>query len=388
MNYVYISPHFPPNFYNFCVRLKEAGANVLGLADEYYDNLKPELKWALKEYYRIENMHSYEQLISACGYFTHRYGKIDRIDSHNEYWLQTEANLRTDFNVFGVKNDQILDIKHKSRMKKKFIEAGVEVARGTLINRKEDALDFIKQVGYPVVAKPDNGVGAANTYKIHNKEELDSFLNTRHQTVYIMEEFIEGKIFTFDGLVDKNGNLVFYTSHTYSDGIMEAVNDDAHVYYYSLRDIPADLEDAGRKTLKAFDVKEKIFHFEFFRRKQDNKIVALEVNMRPPGGLTTDMFNFANDIDIYREWANVVLYNEFRAPYSRKYHCCYIGRKNSKNYAHSHDAIMTEFGDKIAHHEQIFSVFSAALGDYGYLARAETLDQINEVVDFVHQTNK
>ncbi|HOT77296.1 MAG TPA: carboxylate--amine ligase, partial [Candidatus Wallbacteria bacterium] len=130
MNYVYVSPHFPPNFYNFCVRLKEAGVNVLGLADEHYDNLRPELKWALKEYYRVENMHSYEQLISACGYFTHKYGKIDRIDSHNEYWLQTEANLRTDFNVFGVKNDQILDIKYKSRMKKKFIEAGVEVARG------------------------------------------------------------------------------------------------------------------------------------------------------------------------------------------------------------------------------------------------------------------
>jgi len=210
------------------------------------------------------------------------------------------------------------------------------------------------------------------------------FLNTRHQTVYFMEEFIEGKIFTFDGLVDKNGKLVFYTSHTYSDGIMEAVNDDAHVFYYSLRDIPADLETAGRNTLKAFDVKEKIFHFEFFRRKKDNKIVALEVNMRPPGGLTTDMFNFANDIDIYREWANIVLYNEFKAQYSRKYHCCYIGRKNSKNYAHSHEAIMNEFGDRIAHHEQIFSVFSAALGDYGYLARAESLDQIHEVVNFVH----
>ncbi|HOD43134.1 MAG TPA: carboxylate--amine ligase, partial [Candidatus Wallbacteria bacterium] len=192
-------------------------------------------------------------------------------------------------------------------------------------------------------------------------------------------------IFTFDGLVDKNGKLVFYTSHTYSDGIMEAVNDDAHVFYYSLRDIPADLEKAGRNTLKAFDVKEKIFHFEFFRRKKDDKIVALEVNMRPPGGLTTDMFNFANDIDIYREWANIVLYNEFKAQYSRKYHCCYIGRKNSKNYAHSHDAIMIEFGDRIAHHEQIFSVFSAALGDYGYLARAESLDQIHEVVNFVHQ---
>jgi hypothetical protein len=58
------------------------------------------------------------------------------------------------------------------------------------------------------------------------------------------------------------------------------------------------LEDAGKRVLKAFNGRERFFHFEFFRVAQD-KLVAPEVNMRPPGGLTTDMFNYANDIDIY-----------------------------------------------------------------------------------------
>ena len=28
--------------------------------------------------------------------------------------------------------------------------------------------------------------------------------------------------------------------------------------------------------------------------------------MRPPGGLTTDMFNYACDIDIYNAWASII----------------------------------------------------------------------------------
>ncbi|HMO22687.1 MAG TPA: hypothetical protein PKC98_17140 [Candidatus Melainabacteria bacterium] len=98
MNIVLISPHFPPNFRNFSFRLRDNGANVLGIADVHYDQIPDEVKCALTEYYRVENMHDYDQIVRALGYYTHRYGKIDRIDSHNEYWLETEARLRTDFN--------------------------------------------------------------------------------------------------------------------------------------------------------------------------------------------------------------------------------------------------------------------------------------------------
>ena len=103
MNHVYLSPHFPPNYYLFCTHLRRLGVNVLGVADEPYEWLRPEIKEALTEYYRVDDMHSYDQLVRACGYFTHRYGKIDRVDSHTEYWMELEARLRTDFNILGPK---------------------------------------------------------------------------------------------------------------------------------------------------------------------------------------------------------------------------------------------------------------------------------------------
>lgn len=387
MNFVYLSPHFPPNYYLFCVQLNEVGATVLGLADEPYEMLRPQLKASIKEYYRVGDMHSYDQLLRACGYFTHRYGKIDRLDSLNEYWLETEAALRTDFNIPGLKSSEMPKIKRKSAMKQVFIKGHVDVARGRVVHTLNDAKKLIGEVGYPVVAKPDIGVGAAKTYKIHNEQELNSFFNQKPPTEYIMEEFIQGTICTFDGLTDADGNIVFYTSHQYSKGIMETVNEDDIVYYYSLRNIPEDLETAGRQIVKSFGVKERFFHFEFFRTP-DDQLVALEVNIRPPGGLTTDMFNYANDIDIYHEWAHLIVHGKFTAQYSRPYHCAYVGRKFNRHYAHSHEEIMHTFGRScVVHHEPISGVFSAALGEYGYLVRSPELDEVIEIAEFIQESH-
>jgi hypothetical protein len=132
MNIVYLSPHFPPNYYLFCVHLRRLGANVLGIAEDPYESLRDELREALTEYYRVHNTENYDEVLRAVGYFTHRYGKIDRVASHNEHWLELEAYLRENFNIFGKKIAATAYIKRKSLMKQKFIDAGVEVAPGCL----------------------------------------------------------------------------------------------------------------------------------------------------------------------------------------------------------------------------------------------------------------
>jgi hypothetical protein len=133
MNVVFLSPHFPSQYFRFCLNLKAAGANVLGVGDEPFDNLSQDVRSALTEYYQVDDMHNYDALVRACGLFTHRYGKIDRLDSLNEYWLGTEARLRDDFNIFGVRGSEIDFIRRKSCMKAKFRKAGVPVARGQVV---------------------------------------------------------------------------------------------------------------------------------------------------------------------------------------------------------------------------------------------------------------
>ena len=389
MNIVYFSPQFPPQYYQFCNQLKMAGATVLGIADTPYDQLAPEVRNSLTEYYRLEDMHDYDGLLRACGYFTHKYGKIDRFESLNEYWLNVEARIRDDFNIFGIRSMEIDHVRRKSFMKQTFKRAGVEVARGCVVTNITEARDLIAETGYPVVVKPDAGVGALNTFRLNTDDDLKAFFATKPSDQVpghlIMEEFIFGTIYSFDGLTDRDGNLVFYTSHKFSQGIMETVNEARHLYYYSLRQIPETLEVLGRQCVREFNIRERFFHIEFFKTAE-NTFVGLEVNMRPPGGFTTDMFNYACDIDIYRTWAQLLVHGNAHLDYTRGYHCCYASRKNHYNYINTHDDIMARWGAVIMHTASVPGVFSSALGDIGYIFRSPDIDQIETITAYIQAT--
>ncbi len=350
---------------------------MLGLADAYYDSLAPELRSCLTEYYRVSDMHNYDELLRALGYFTHRYGKLDRIDSQNEYWLETEAKLRTDFNIFGIRLDQIGKIKSKMAMKQVFREAGFKPARGRVCRTERELKDFIAEVGYPVVAKPDIGVGAARTFKIGTETELKQYLAEKPPADYIVEEFISAQIVTFDGLADANGEVVFSSSLRYSRGVMEVVNEDSDIYYYIPREIEPVVVQAGIATLRAFNVKERFFHFEYFLTDAGDT-VPLEVNMRPPGGLTLDMFNYAFDFDCYRAWAEMLTTGSAQKLGERSYSVIYVGRKDHIAYLLSHEQVLHDYGAPLVQHERISGVFAPAIGNYGYILRNPDLKPLLE----------
>lgn len=148
MNFVYISPSFPKNFYQFCSRLKNNGVTVLAIADTPYDNLSEELKNSIDDYYQVYSMEDYDEMVKAMGYFIFHYGHIDWLESNNEYWLEQDAKLRTDFNITtGIHTNHIEDIKCKSKMKKFYEEAGVKTARYHLVTDLESGLKFVHDVG-------------------------------------------------------------------------------------------------------------------------------------------------------------------------------------------------------------------------------------------------
>jgi ATP-grasp domain len=384
MNYISISPHFPPNYIPFCVNLRKMGVNVLGLADASYDELRPDLKAVLTEYYRVSNMNNYDEKVRALGYFTYRYGKLDRLESHNEYWLESDARLRTDFNIPGLKCSEVDKMKRKSEMKGMFKKARIRYARGQIVKSLDEACSLVDEVGFPIVVKPDIGVGANKTYKIANHAELEQFFINKSTGDTIIEEFISGYIQTFDGLTNQNGEIVFCNSLHFSEGVMDLVNQNLDFWYYTQRSIPADVEAAGRRLVAAYQLRERFFHFEFFRTPE-GKLVGLEVNMRPPGGLTTDMFNYANDIDIYYQYANVVVNNRFDVVVKRPYFCAYVGRRKNKIYLHAHNELLNAFPRFMVHHEAISGVFAPAIGDYGYLIRSPDLDELNNIAEWILQ---
>ena len=387
MNCVFLSPHFPPQYFHFCRNLKEAGARVLGIGDTVYESLSKEVRDSLTEYYRVGRMTDYDELLKACGYFTHKYGKIDRIDSLNEFWLATEARLRDDFNVYGVRTSEIDAIRKKSEMKECFRRAGVPVAPGAVVHSLPEARKLLAEIGYPVVAKPNEGVGALDTFRLDSDEDLASFFARKPPVEYIVEAFVKGTIVSFDGLCNKEGQPVFWTAHRFSQGIMETVNEQRHISYYSLREIPPALEEAGRSCLQAFNVRERFFHIEFFQMA-DGSFTALEVNMRPPGGYTTDMFNYACDLDIYRIWADLLVHDRKTISFERKYHCCYASRKNGVPYILADSEISDLYGREMCQTVSVPGVFSSALGERGFIFRTTERSHLQQIITDIHKTSR
>ena len=368
MNVVFLSPHFPPNWYLFVTALRDQGATVLGIADAPREELRPELGDALADYYRVHDMNDYEQLLRALGWLTHHHGKLDRLDSLNEWWLETEARLRTDFNIPGISTGDIARMKRKSLMKRFFLRAGLTPGRGRVCRSPQATRAFVEEVGYPVVAKPDAGVGAAATYRLDSSTELERYLAEKPAVDYILEEYLSGTLLTYDGLVNRRGEVVFGSSFYYSMGVMEAVNADSDIWYCITRQVPPDVDAAGRAIVRTFRLRERPFHFEFFRLA-DGTLVPLEINVRPPGGLTVDMFNYANDIDFYRAWAGMVVHGRFDESVSRAYACAYVGRKHRFSYKLGHEQVLRAFGDLIVLDTPMSGIFARAIGDFGYILR-------------------
>lgn len=383
MNVLYLSPQFPPNFQRFVTALAAEGVSVLGIGHEPWHELSPEIQGALTEYCRVDSLETYDHVYRATAYLIGRHGRIDVVESHQEYWISLESRLRLDFNIPGRKPADTDCIKRKSAMKELLRSAGIPVAEGLLVTDAKAARAFIKQVGYPVVVKPDIGVGAAATYKLTSDEDLERFLSDDHGVDYFMEAFIPGELFSFDGMTDLEGTCVFYQVQRFSTGIMNVVTGGLDMHYYCLREAPAELVDLGLKTVKAFDIRGKFFHFEFFRRHDTGRHIALEVNIRPPGGVSTDMMNFANDIDVYRGWGEVIAHGRTDQRPSRAYHAAHVGRKNGMPYLHDDAAIREHCGDAIAAAEAIPPVFAEVLGDFTYIVRHPDEERLREMIQFI-----
>ena len=385
MNVVFISPNFPHNYYHFCAALRKYGVTVLGIGEDDFYALRPELAHSLSWYYRVWDMHNLDEMRHACAFFTGKFGQIDWMDSLNEYWLENEAMLRTEFHIPGVGSDRVCSMRRKSEMKKIFEQAAIPFARGRIAYTAREALDLAQEVGFPIVVKPDGGVGAAHTHKLGNVREVEEFYAGKPDMAFIAEEFVEGRMLTFDGLTDLAGNIAFCASLTYDRGVMEVVNDGTDLYYYTSRVIPADLEALGRKMVKAYGLKGRFFHLEFFR-KPDGSLVAVEANIRPPGGMSLDLYNYSSDMDIYDLWARMVVgYEASSFKYERKYFCCYISRKNGKNYKNSHEQVLERYGRMMSFHGRLPELFRPVMGDYSYVVRAATEREVLDAAAFIQR---
>ena len=200
-----------------------------------------------------------------------------------------------------------------------------------------------------------------------------------------MEEFVHAEVNSYDAIIDSHGEPMFETGNVTPFSIMDIVNDSDNSIYYIIKDLPEDTRAAGRAAVRSFGVKSRFVHFEFFRMTEDQssmgkkgQIVALEVNMRPCGGFTPDMIDFARSTNVYKIWADMIAFGGTDMPVGEHYYCAFAGRRDGKSFVYSHEQLMQKYQDNMRMVDRIPEALSGAMGNQMYVATFSTRDEMEK----------
>lgn len=394
MNVVFISPQFPDTYWNWCDRLRKNGATVLGIGDTPYDYVSNEVKASLDEYYWVPSLEDYDQVFRAVAFFSYKYGKIDWLESNNEYWLSQDARLRDDFHITtGAGSAQMATWQSKAMMKELYAAGGVPTARQVKLADAQTVHAFAQTVGFPLYAKPEKGVGAVGGFKVDDEATLDELLAKDLGAPYVLEEFVTGDIVSYEAIVDAQGNTLFENHAEYPVNIADSVEQMLDVWYYSRPDVDPKLSELGRAAIKGFGITNRFVHMEFFRLTEDKPglgqkgdYVGLEVNVRAPGGYSPDLINYAHSFDIYQIWADMVTFGTSeRGQNGETFFATYASRRDMYRYAHTHQEIMDRYGNVIVKQGRMPDILSDDLGNDFYVARFKNADERDAFAAFVEE---
>lgn len=383
MNVLFVTPGFPPVNRHFVRALRRRGATVLGVGDSPPADLGDELRTALADYRFVPSLSDGDRVLAVARELAARWGRIDVVESHLELWLGLDARLREALDVPGPRPALLAEQRSKAGMAAIFDRADVRRPPHARVGDWAALRALIEEHGYPIVMKPDTGAGAARTFLVTGAGELERALEG-DLADHLAQPFVSSEIVTYDGLTDRDGRVVYATAHRYDTGIMQVVSGGLDGHYWSLRDLPPALEAIGKRAVAAFDVRGRFFHLELF--DTPGGYVALEMNLRPPGGHTTDMMNFGSDIDVYDLWARIAVgepVDDFC--FERRYHVAHAGRRDGRRYRLDHAALVERLGDRLVVYRRLPREFSSMQGDGMYLLRSPSLEAVREAIALVQR---
>jgi hypothetical protein len=234
-------------------------------------------------------------------------------------------------------------------------------------------------------------MGASGTFKLHSDEDVKAWFEEHpNYRLFVIEEFITGLLVSYDAIYNSKMEPVFENNTIFPTPIMEIVHSNLDTCYWTNKTVPAKLASIGRRTVKAFGIKSRFVHLEFFQLDRDREglgkkgdYVGLEVNMRPPGGYTPDMMNFAHSTDVFQIWADMVAFDEARKPLGDDAYCAYAARRDGKKYLHSHEEVLSRYAGAVCFANRVPDALADDLGNFAYMARLQDKKDIQGFFDFV-----
>jgi formate-dependent phosphoribosylglycinamide formyltransferase (GAR transformylase) len=355
MNVLMISPGYPAEMAFFTRGLATAGASVIGVGDQSPGALPPIARDALAHYVAVGSLAA-ENAVAAMVRELARQVRIDRVECLWEPYMLLAARLREELDLPGLTVAQTVPFRDKERMKQLLDAAGLRTPRHDATETVAGVWAAAERIGFPLIVKPVDGAGSADTYRADSAAELDAVLPMlRHVPQVSVEEFIDGQEFTYDTIC-ADGQVLFENICWYRPRpLIIKMHEWISPTTMALRDLDAPDLQAGRAlggaVLKTLGFRDGFTHMEWYR-KDDGEVVFGEIGARPPGARTVDVMNYATDADLFLAWAEAVTRGGISRPIERRYNAASIFKRARGTGRITHyeglDRLLAEFGEHVA----------------------------------------
>ncbi len=402
MNVIFVEPSFPNNQREFVRALHATGANVIGIGERPIDYLDSEVKGWLAEYVQVRSVVHEPSLLKAVQLIQEQVW-VDRLETTIEAHIMPAAAVREATGIPGTSTKTAYLCRDKPAMKEVLRNAGISCAQSTRAETPQDARDFAAAVGFPLIIKPPAGAGASGTFKVRDNDSLERVIGESGladgQEVAI-EEFIEGHEGYIDTLtIDGNVRHEFITH--YYPNVLEAMRErwiSPQMVTTNRIEAPgyAEVREMTREVIRILDIGTSATHMEWFFGPKGLKFS--EIGCRPPGVGQWDVYNAANEFDLYFEWANAIVNGNIHSQPSRRYAAGMIAlRPDSDGHISAYsgvDAINHRYGDCIVAARLPDAGTPTQPVEAGYMANAwlrvrhPDYDQLRHILDDIGQTLK
>ena len=296
------------------------GVDLTLVSQDPESKLPAEIRRRLAGHWRVDNALDPQQLVDAATNLSKRFGKAHRYIAALEQLQVPLAAARETLGVPGLSLEAAKSFRDKARMKTVLSAADVPCARHALAGSVDEARAFADKAGFPLVVKPPAGAGAKSTFRLDDVNELATFLDRyplHPDRPTLFEEFVHGTEYSFDSVM-LGGELVWHSISRYLPSPLEVLENSWIQWCVMLpRDIGGaefdPIRDAARRGLAALGLETGLSHMEWFRLR-DGRIAISEVGARPPGAQITSLLSYAHDIDFYRAWPRLMVFEAFDPP--------------------------------------------------------------------------
>ena len=324
MNIILLEPSFPDNQRQFARALAEVGATVIGIGERPKDRLAGDVAGWLTHYEQVGSVTDDAAVERAVRFVQDRVW-VDRLEATVEAHTMTAARVREACAIPGTSVRTAFLCRDKPAMKQALREAGVPCARSTGAGSADEVRAFAAEVGYPLIVKPPDGAGASGTHRVDDDGQLEQVIAasgvTRGVTVAV-EEFMDGHEGFYDTITHDGRVVHEFVSHYYPN-VLEAMRTrwiSPQFVATNRVDSVADYDELkamGRRVIEALGIGTSATHMEWFSGPRG--LVFSEIGCRPPGVRAWDLYGAGNDLDLYREWAQIIVHGDTDRRPSRRY---------------------------------------------------------------------